>query len=284
MRRCYYCNTEKPDESFAICRVIGDKVYRRRRCWRCKSAAEGGKWRKEVRRWFCEHKKTLHCVRCNFADHRALDFHHEGTQEKERSVADMLRCGCGRERIMREIAKCIVLCSNCHRIEHAEKWLAAKSLRPALPRNIDAAGSGAVLLGTRKVCRYCLVEQDESCFEVCKVLGGKVYRRHKCRACKAATQTLRRERLRAWLDDRKKTLHCAECGFSDFRALEFHHPDAQEKDFAIGEMVKDNRSITAIEREMARCVALCANCHRITHYSDRAEKTAPRVQAASSPG
>jgi hypothetical protein len=66
----------------------------------------------------------------------------------------------------------------------------------------------------------------------------------------------------------KQTLECAECGFEDYRALEFHHPDGQEKDFAIGQMLVDNRSIRAVQREIAKCVVLCANCHRIEHFSD----------------
>jgi hypothetical protein len=30
----------------------------------------------------------------------------------------MIRSGLSRQAILREIAKCIVLCSNCHQIEH----------------------------------------------------------------------------------------------------------------------------------------------------------------------
>jgi hypothetical protein len=66
----------------------------------------------------------------------------------------------------------------------------------------------------------------------------------------------------------KKSLSCAQCGFSDYRAIEFHHPDGEEKDFAIGTMLKDNRSVAAVEREIAKCIPLCANCHRIMHYRE----------------
>jgi hypothetical protein len=36
-------------------------------------------------------------------------------------VADMIRSGFSREAILREIAKCVVLCLNCHQIEHYEE-------------------------------------------------------------------------------------------------------------------------------------------------------------------
>jgi hypothetical protein len=48
------------------------------------------------------------------------------------------------------------------------------------------------------------------------------------------------------------------------RLFEFHHLDARTKDFAIS---ADGilRSWEKIEAELAKCVLLCANCHRETH-------------------
>jgi len=271
VKLCKYCNTEQPDEAFTVCRIVRGKVYRRLRCQECKRAC-ANKRRNDLRRWLCDYKRILCCVHCGFADHRALAFHHDGVQDKEFNIADMVRHAHSRANILKEIGKCTVLCANCHSITHFEERLAARSGPDSLPAvgvDDDAdAGPEERPTGVRKVCRYCLVEQDESAFEVCKVIGSKLYRRRKCRACKRATQNRRRQALRAWLEKVKKTLRCAECGFSDYRALEFHHPDGEEKDFAIGEMVKDNRSIAAVEREIAKCTILCGNCHRLTHYMD----------------
>jgi hypothetical protein len=263
VKRCRHCGTEQPDEAFGICLIRGEKVYRRQQCQKCKQARATER-KVALRGWLHDYKKTLHCVKCGFDDFRALTFHHEDHREKDFNVSDMVSRGHSVASIQQEITKCVVLCANCHHLAHAEKWLAAVPV-PIL----HTASPTTPLIGTRKVCRYCLVEQDESFFEVCKVIGERVYRRHKCRDCKRATQHRRRLRLRDWLDTLKQTLQCADCGFNDYRAIEFHHPDSQEKDFAIGEMIKDNRSIAAVEREIAKCVALCANCHRIEHFDEQ---------------
>jgi len=44
------------------------------------------------------------------------DFHHKNPEEKERGVRDLL-CGSW-EKLERELIKCILVCSNCHRIIH----------------------------------------------------------------------------------------------------------------------------------------------------------------------
>ncbi len=118
-------------------------------------------------------------------------------------------------------------------------------------------------------CRYCLLRQPEEQFEICRVFKGKTYRRRKCKRCKHATQMRRRARLRAWLDEYKKSRPCVRCGFNDFRALEFHHRDKAEKDFNVAEMVGQGWSVAAMKREIAKCIVLCANCHLIAHHEER---------------
>jgi hypothetical protein len=119
-------------------------------------------------------------------------------------------------------------------------------------------------------CKYCQTVQPEEAFEVCRVVGAKFYRRLKCKQCKQARATERRRELRLWFDRYKSCLHCERCGFSDYRALVFHHRDDQEKVWNIGDMIKNGVSRQSIERELTKCSVLCANCHQILHYEDRA--------------
>src|SRR5437870_4691971 len=120
MKRCKYCDRERPEEAFTVCRIIGEKIYRRQRCSQC-ALAENNKRRRELSKWLRGYKKTLCCLDCGCADYRCLAFHHNEAAEKELNVADMVRRVHSRAHILREIAKCIVLCSNCHQIRHADE-------------------------------------------------------------------------------------------------------------------------------------------------------------------
>jgi predicted HNH restriction endonuclease len=55
---------------------------------------------------------------------------------------------------------------------------------------------------------------------------------------------------------------CQICGYDRCpAAMDFHHLDPSEKDFSISESTDwDN-----IERELKKCVLLCATCHREVH-------------------
>jgi hypothetical protein len=120
------------------------------------------------------------------------------------------------------------------------------------------------------VCRYCSVAQPDKCFEVCRVVNGKTYRRRKCQRCKQAAQRMRRARIKRWVDEYKKAQRCARCGFADYRALQFHHRDRGEKEVAVAEMARAGLSLDSIKREIEKCEVLCANCHCIAHYDERA--------------
>jgi hypothetical protein len=70
------------------------------------------------RAWFEELKDRLVCTRCRESHPACLQFHHEDPTTKEVSLADAIRRGFSRERILRELEKCQVLCANCHIRHH----------------------------------------------------------------------------------------------------------------------------------------------------------------------
>ena len=70
----------------------------------------------ELRKWMQDYKKTLKCELCPENNVACLEFHHLG--EKERGISDLVNRGCSKTKIMGEIKKCQVLCSNCHRKFH----------------------------------------------------------------------------------------------------------------------------------------------------------------------
>lgn len=72
----------------------------------------------ELVEWFKGLKATMCCCRCGESHPACLDFHHRDPATKEFDVSIATNRGFGRPRIKAEIAKCDVLCSNCHRKLH----------------------------------------------------------------------------------------------------------------------------------------------------------------------
>jgi hypothetical protein len=66
--------------------------------------------------WLDQYKSERGCARCPERHPGCLDFHHEG--DKEIGIAQAALLGWSVERILKEIAKCIILCANCHRKQH----------------------------------------------------------------------------------------------------------------------------------------------------------------------
>lgn len=80
----------------------------------------------------------LSCIKCGESHPAVLDFHHRDPKEKEWSVSQMVQRAAPREKILEEISKCDVLCSNCHRIHHWEERQCSCS------PTAEAAGSNSV--------------------------------------------------------------------------------------------------------------------------------------------
>lgn len=74
--------------------------------------------RRELALWFKELKRGLFCSVCG-EDHPAtLDFDHRDGADKVVDLSHMVHFKWSKKKIMLEIAKCDVLCSNCHRKRH----------------------------------------------------------------------------------------------------------------------------------------------------------------------
>jgi len=102
------------------------------RRWYRKNAKRKVAWqmrrRAEIRRWFRELKAMLKCMTCEESTPECLQFHHRDPSSKiiDVSSAALNRCW-ARERILAEIAKCDVLCANCHLKLHWEERQRKKS-------------------------------------------------------------------------------------------------------------------------------------------------------------
>lgn len=55
---------------------------------------------------------------------------------------------------------------------------------------------------------------------------------------------------------------CASCSESNPVVLEFHHIDPKKKRNDVSNMATHGYSIESIEKEIEKCIILCANCHR----------------------
>ena len=85
--------------------------------------------RKERKAEWVAYKATLKCTQCGFNHPAALDFHHTDPKTKEGAVNKFVSDGMF-AKAYKEIKKCIVLCSNCHRLYHYNEILERKN--PAL--------------------------------------------------------------------------------------------------------------------------------------------------------
>jgi transcription elongation factor Elf1 len=71
----------------------------------------------KIKKWFESYKKNLQCTHCSENHPATLEFHHS-MKNKEKSISDMIHNGYSIDSIKKEISKCVLLCSNCHKKEH----------------------------------------------------------------------------------------------------------------------------------------------------------------------
>jgi hypothetical protein len=64
--------------------------------------------------------KSTHPCKCGVSHPACIDFHHKDPATKDRGISDLVSGGLSHSRLLKEIAKCDILCSNCHRKLHWE--------------------------------------------------------------------------------------------------------------------------------------------------------------------
>ena len=124
-RVCNTCGIERDISKFHSAGKKNGKKYHRRKCSKCYMKVKTI-YRHRNTDWLKNYKRSLKCESCGYSKEthddfteKALEFHH-AKGDKEFNVSSGVFFT-GRDRLLKEISKCIVLCSRCHTEEHYKK-------------------------------------------------------------------------------------------------------------------------------------------------------------------
>lgn len=131
LKVCTRCRTPKVRADFYVSRGRGDGLHP----W-CKPCQRAGVARSVERHGrkptvnhrrvaalaHVEQRKAAPCADCGQTFHpKAMHFHHRDPAEKTAAVSQLISRGASTTELDAEIAKCELLCANCHAIRHAEE-------------------------------------------------------------------------------------------------------------------------------------------------------------------
>lgn len=77
------------------------------------------RWISQRLQFYLSLKKGSMCKKCGEDDPICLDFHHREPADKISTVREMALTKADNEKVLAEMAKCTILCANCHRKEHS---------------------------------------------------------------------------------------------------------------------------------------------------------------------
>lgn len=132
-KTCITCKQSKSIDNFAL-RSRSTNVHRSscKECYNNKKRAnyksnltirleykkKSQSRRREIKKWFKDIKSQYRCVKCGESHPACIDFHHLDPTTKVAEVSSMVLMTQSKEAILSEIAKCVPICSNCHRKLH----------------------------------------------------------------------------------------------------------------------------------------------------------------------
>lgn len=136
---CSLCKLNLPEtEEYFASRKLKTKITFQACCRSChkeyrkihyeankqKYVDKAKKYRAKSVEWFQKLKSTLSCEICGDTRFWVLDFHHIDPLQKEGNLSNMVR-SVSKDKILKELKKCKILCSNCHRDLHYKETQAA---------------------------------------------------------------------------------------------------------------------------------------------------------------
>jgi hypothetical protein len=158
-----------------------------------------------------------------------MDFDHRDPAQKSFQVTDGRAMLMSRERLLAEVAKCDIVCANCHRIR-TDRQRKLGTLRNGFQRKSDEP-SPEVRRSREKFHRS-------------------------------------RGRHRTLLDELKQQ-PCADCGGAfPLACMEFDHRDPTTKAGLVPQLT-GRVGIAKLLEEIAKCDIVCANCHRKRTFLSR---------------
>ena len=132
MKTCAKCKLKKSFEEFNKNKTTKDG--RQSYCKVCSSNASkkdyrdnnrkdlfvfrAGERKKQIKALFNQIRSNNGCAFCEEDELCCMDFHHLDPSQKDVNVSYLCDCK-SKERMLREMKKCVVVCSNCHRKIHA---------------------------------------------------------------------------------------------------------------------------------------------------------------------
>ncbi len=296
---CYDCRRFKPVDAFAFhnkskgtrqarCRACHAK-YRRehyvrnRETYITREVARIKRYREENRPLIREYLRAHPCVDCGETDIVVLDFDHRDPTEKKYEVM-LLALHKSWTRVVAEIEKCDIRCSNCHRRRTAIQFDWGSRGRKAKTYGGTAAAveeKSEVMAATdvgEKRCGSCDLVKSLSMFPFKNKMLGK--RGSTCLACMAAygrehyarnrekyLQKAHRRRGRVHAKNDERLLAyllghpCVDCGETDPLVLDFDHREPSSKTDEVSRLAHRQPWHVVLE-EIEKCDVRCANCHR----------------------
>tara|TARA_R110002050_G_scaffold65566_2_gene141889 strand:+ start:5346 stop:5816 length:471 start_codon:yes stop_codon:yes gene_type:complete len=117
VKRCETCQRVKPLDNFYY-RSASNNYFNSCIPCRAKNIAQQ---KSDIYNWVNKYKSKIGCEACGEKDSRCLQLHHRDSSNKKKSVATLIGGGYIFKTVKAEVAKCEVLCANCHSIHHHEE-------------------------------------------------------------------------------------------------------------------------------------------------------------------
>lgn len=194
---------------------------------------------------------------------KIYELHHKDPSIKEFQISKKRYISFNKYK--KEIDKCHLLCSNCHREVHGG-FHPSFLIKEKEPIEFDLSN------GHRK-CNVCNINKPLN-----------LYYKHpkfKCKKCFNHIRNLRLRKIKQQCVDYKGG-KCVMCSYNKYiGAIDFHHLDPTQKDFGIARNQKNFGE--SHKKELDKCIALCSNCHRIEHERLKSGESSGLEQIETTP-